>query len=217
MRREKSIGAEVKKSGIRDACRVTGCELTLKVCFWIWTQKQKGMHHSVKCWCSSSTLILILIILMTPPFFHLQAPLCLPITQNNSKNRHNYSLISWPVMQRAWWNILYPLIFPQGGAGDRERWLNAPITGHSSLIESQMFQQATSPNDQFSASLPLSKHCHFHKPPKSLQFLFWSVLELLTFDRCLCFQHRENLIYNCCHRKQSCMRSWDESKIYSLN
>lgn len=35
---------------IRDACRVTGCELTLKVHIWIWTQKQKkGMHHRGVC------------------------------------------------------------------------------------------------------------------------------------------------------------------------
>lgn len=119
--------------------------------------------------------LLLLWNLVTLPFSHLQAPLCLPVTQNNSKNRHNYSLISWPMMRRAWWNILYPLIFPQGGAGDQEHWLNAPIRGHSSLIESQMFQQATSPNHQFPAILLLWKHCHFHKPPESLQFLFWHI------------------------------------------
>lgn len=55
----------------------------------------------------------------SPNHSNLQAPLCLPVTQNNSQNRHNYSLISWPVMWRAWWNILYPLIFPQGA---QETW-----------------------------------------------------------------------------------------------
>lgn len=39
----------------------------------------------------------------------------------------------------AWWNILYPLIFPQGGAGDEEHWLNASNRGHSSLLECCMF------------------------------------------------------------------------------
>lgn len=77
-------------------------------------------------------------------YSNLGTPLCLPVTQTNSKNRHNYSLISWAVMWRACWNILYPLIFPQGGTGGWEHWLNAPNRGRLSSLESRMFQHATS-------------------------------------------------------------------------
>lgn len=104
--------------------------------------------------------LLLLWHLVTPPLSHLQAPLCLPVTQNNSKNRHNYSLISWPVMLRAWWNILYPLIFPQGG---RRR--PGTLIKCSLLEAIRLSLNLKRFNKQHHPPIPLWKHCHFHKPP----------------------------------------------------
>lgn len=84
-------------------------------------------------------------ILRFSPLLHLRPRLCPPVMQNNSINSDNYrphilasdvqGLMKYPV----------PInLSPGGDTGDGEHWLNAPIRGHSSLIDSPMFQQTTS-------------------------------------------------------------------------